>query len=89
MTILDFYTSTPAQIYLKMKGFDNKKWEGWEQSRFIAYNVYASIPRKKGVALQSISKFFPLPTDKNNSVLKEQSEMQLVWDKIKNINNGK
>ena len=88
MTIDDFYKVTPAELYLKMKGFDAKKWEQWEQSRFVAYNVYLSIPKSKGQRTKNIYDFFPLPSDKMNVILRDQNEMQATWEKIKNRNNG-
>ena len=83
----DFYTLTPAEFYFKMKGHDVIKWERWEQSRLIAFNVYCSIPLKKGSVHKSIEKFFPLPSDKSNKVLRKDSDMSNVWKKLKERNN--
>lgn len=88
MTSKDFYTSTTAEIYLRLKGYEKIRWEAWEQARLISYNIYSSIPRKSGSVLKSIEKFYPLPSDKDNFKLKPDSEMKSVWDKLKQRENG-
>ncbi|AGO48022.1 hypothetical protein Phi12:1_gp56 [Cellulophaga phage phi12:1] len=84
MSSKDFFTMSPAETYFKIKGFDNSKWEKWEQTRLIAYNVYCSMPRKKGSIPKSIENFLPLPSDKARKAIKTVSQMDSNWAKLKN-----
>lgn len=85
----DFYSMTPAETYLKMKGFNNNRWVEWQHTRLISYNIYASIPRKKNQSIMSIEKFFPLPTDKKVKFMASQEEMQSKWEILRNKTHGK
>jgi len=48
-----------------MRGYTNRQLKDWERARLIAYNIYASIPKKKGTSNQSIYSWLPLSTDQN------------------------
>lgn len=85
----EFYCMTPAEFFLKCRGHNRLYWQEWERTRFIAYNVVSTIPRKRGKRLPSMSRWFPLPTDKTVSHDTDVEKMKTVWDRIKDKLDGK
>ena len=83
MSSLEFYSLTPAETVLKIKGYEHRRWEGWQQARLISYNVYLSVPRKKGFRCQKIEEFYPLPSDDKHKSKITEKKMGDVWDKLK------
>ena len=79
--------TTPAEFYLAMKGKQTRDSKEWERTRFIAYNIAASVPRKKGSKLPSIKKWLPLPTDNTVDSLTEESHMKKVFEALNNRKN--
>ena len=58
---------TFAETILTMRGYHVGQSREWEKYRFIAYQVYTSIPKKE--ANKSIQQYFPLPTDQSGRKL--------------------
>lgn len=76
------------QIILSIRGYENKQIRDWERARLIAYEVYVSIPKKKGNSNMPIHSFMPLPSDQDRKrgLTKEKTKelRQFFIDKQKN-----
>ena len=83
MSSNSFYCMTPAETHLKLKGYQNRRWESWQQARLISYNIYLSIPKKAGTATKSIEDYYPLPSDEKHKNNLTQKKMSDVWEKLK------
>lgn len=90
LTPSQFYTMTPAEFFLTLRGFNDKAWKVWRHTRLIAYTTYATTPRKKGKFPVSMLRWLPLPIDKKNQDLTPVDKMNAVFaflaEKAKNTN---
>jgi hypothetical protein len=74
---------TFAETILTLRGYHVGQSREWEKYRFIAYQVYTSIPKKE--ANKSIQQYFPLPTDKGDKKFNSemvQARRQAFLDKM-------
>jgi hypothetical protein len=87
LTPFDFYRMTPAEFYLAVRGFNEAEWKKWRHTRLIGYTTYSTAPRKKGKLPQSITRWLPLPNDKNAASLTPVDKMAAVFNAIKEKQN--
>lgn len=78
LTPHEYYCLSPLEFHLKSKGYWESYWENWEHTRFIAYNVRATIPTKE--KLPDIRKWLPLPSDKDRV---DEGRVKRMLDKAK------
>lgn len=73
LTPQEYYTMTPAEFFLKLRGFNRTNWKEWEHTRVIAYTTASTVPSKH--RLPRMARWMPLPTDEksviNNDELKD------------------
>lgn len=55
---------TYKEVVLAIRGYENKQLRDWERARLIAYQVYASTPKKRGDSNKPIQQYLPLPSDR-------------------------
>lgn len=83
LTPHEYYCMSPLEFYYAVKGYNRKKEEQWQHTRFIGYYTVSTIPSKK--KLPPIQKWFPLPSDKitiSDDRIKKM--LNLAKNKIKN-----
>lgn len=56
----DFWLMSYKEIILAMRGYQERELEEWKRTRYVAYMIYCSVPKKKGTSNMSIERFMPL-----------------------------
>lgn len=78
MDYLAYARCTWANFNLKVNGYMNRDNRDWQRARFIAYNVYLSIPKKTN---EHIHDFMPLPGDPTQQEIAKYEKAQAMKDK--------
>ena len=76
---VDFYKMTPAEFYLAVKGHNQKEWKKWRHTRLIAYTTYSMAPRKKNKFPLAMTRWLPLPIDKQQLKFTPADKMRAVF----------
>lgn len=85
----EFWLMSYKEVILTIRGYNERELKGWQKARLIAYQVYASVPKKE--QNMSMQKWFPLASDKKQSEKISREEMiearRFFANKIKVNNN--
>lgn len=81
LTPHEYYCMSPLEFYYACNGYMNKYYKGLEQTRLIAYTVASTVKTKHKLA--PITKWMPLPTDKNTSNISNERAKELFKKYIK------
>lgn len=82
----EFYRYSWREFFLKLHGFTKSEYKEWERVRLVAYVVASASPNRGKKQMPSITRWLPLPTDKKHDL--DTDKMKIVWDKIRNRDNG-
>lgn len=82
LTPHEYYSMTRAEFILKLKGYQKKEFRKWEHTRQVCYTIASNaMGRKK--RLPSVKTWWPLPTDKIQTLDISQAEMKAKWQALK------
>lgn len=88
LTPTEFYTMTPCEFFLAVRGHNSKEWKKWGHTRTIAYTTYAMAPRKRNQRAQSMFRWMPLPTDNILNKVESQDKMKEIYKKLQEKDHG-
>jgi len=66
---------SPLEFHYASNGYMNKYYKGLEQTRLIAYTVASTVKTKR--KLPPISKWMPLPSDKQMSKISDTRALEI------------
>ena len=66
---------SPLEFYYAANGYMNKYYKCLEQTRLIAYTIASTVKTKRKLA--PISKWMPLPSDKNVSSISDSRASEI------------